>query len=105
MKIQPASFVPKTSKYAGHLCNGISLQVVDRKLFQPLPAAIELIRCVRQKYPEQFRWNSEHFDRLAGSGQLRLAIEQGQTTEEILQAWRPALREFDVHRKEHLLYR
>ena len=43
-------------------------------------------------------------DKLAGSKQLRLAIEQGQSAEQIKQSWKPGIQAFKELRKPYLLY-
>ena len=101
---QPANFVPTQSKFAGQMCRGVEIQVVERARFLPVPGAIELLKAVRSKYPKNFQWRSEHFDRLAGSSSLRLAIDQGRSIQEILLQWQDSLREFDRKRREFFLY-
>jgi uncharacterized protein YbbC (DUF1343 family) len=46
----------------------------------------------------------DFMDKLAGSNQLRLAIEQGQSAEQIKRSWKPGIRAFKVQRKPFLLY-
>jgi uncharacterized protein YbbC (DUF1343 family) len=46
----------------------------------------------------------DFMDKLAGSNQLRLAIEQGQSAEQIKQSWKPGIRAFKAQRKPYLLY-
>ncbi len=103
-KFRAASFIPTQSKFAGQTCRGVEIQVIDRTRFRPVPGAIELLKAVRSNYPEHFQWNSDHFDRLAGSSRLRLAIDQGRGTREILWEWENRLREFNLKSKEFFLY-
>ena len=46
----------------------------------------------------------DFMDKLAGSKQLRLAIEQGQSAEQIKQSWKPGIQAFKELRKPYLLY-
>ncbi|MDX3775082.1 DUF1343 domain-containing protein [Chromatiaceae bacterium AAb-1] len=43
-------------------------------------------------------------DKLAGTDQLRLQIEQGWSEQQIRQSWQPALQEFRTRRQPYLLY-
>ena len=43
-------------------------------------------------------------DKLAGTNQLRLAIEQGKTAQQIQQSWLPGINAFKEQRKPYLLY-
>lgn len=46
----------------------------------------------------------DFMDKLAGTNQLRLAIEQGQSAKQIQQSWQPGLQAFKQLRKPYLLY-
>ena len=46
----------------------------------------------------------DFMDKLAGSKQLRLAIEQGQSAKQIEQSWQPGIQAFKQLRKPYLLY-
>jgi uncharacterized protein YbbC (DUF1343 family) len=46
----------------------------------------------------------DFMDKLAGSNQLRLAIEQGQSAQQIKQSWQPGIQAFKQLRKPYLLY-
>jgi uncharacterized protein YbbC (DUF1343 family) len=101
---EPASFIPTQSKYKGQRCQGVEFHVIDRTIVQPVLVAVELLACVRNKYPEYFQWRSEHFDQLVGSDRLRLAIDQKHGTEEIFSEWSKNLNDFDQKRKQFFLY-
>ena len=103
-KFLAASFIPTQSKFTGQTCRGVEIQIMDRTRFRPLPGTIELLKAVRSKYSEHFQWNRDHFDRLAGSSQLRLAIDQGQGTQEIILEWQHRLKDFEQKRQKFLLY-
>ena len=46
----------------------------------------------------------DFMDKLAGSNQLRLAIQQGQSAQQIKQSWQPGIQAFKQLRKPYLLY-
>lgn len=48
--------------------------------------------------------HSSFMDKLAGTDQLRLAIENGKTAEQIKQGWQAGLKQFEKQRKPYLLY-
>lgn len=97
-------FTPSLSKFARQKCQGVELEVTDRNHFQPVTAALALIQWVRQTYPAKFRWNEEHFDRLAGTRSLRLALEANQPIEEIERGWQSQLAEYDGRWRKAWLY-
>ncbi|WP_174583231.1 exo-beta-N-acetylmuramidase NamZ family protein [Candidatus Methylacidithermus pantelleriae] len=51
-----AYFEPAFHKYAGKLCGGAQLHVLDRHSFKSFDTGIEVINTIRQLYPEQFQW-------------------------------------------------
>jgi uncharacterized protein YbbC (DUF1343 family) len=46
----------------------------------------------------------DFMDKLAGSNQLRLAIQQGQSAQQIKESWQPGIQAFKQLRKPYLLY-
>jgi len=101
---RPVSFTPVSSKYQGQVCQGIQLHVTDRQRFQPILAALHILSLIRREYPGQFQWRESGFDRLAGSDDVRKAIEQGTPAERIVASWQAELKKFDEIRKKHFLY-
>jgi uncharacterized protein YbbC (DUF1343 family) len=47
---------------------------------------------------------NNYFNTLAGNSNLRKAIEEGHTEEEIRQSWKSGLDQFKQNRKKYLLY-
>jgi uncharacterized protein YbbC (DUF1343 family) len=78
---------PGDQKYADSTIAALRLEVVDRSEYDPTAAAIRLLWAVREVHPAQFRWNASHFDRLAGTGALRAALEAGDAPASIVAGW------------------
>jgi uncharacterized protein YbbC (DUF1343 family) len=55
-------FQPTFQKFAGELCGGAQLHVTDREIFQPFRTAVELIKRIRQLYPDEFRWKEPPYE-------------------------------------------
>lgn len=53
---------------------------------------------------EVFFERAEFMDKLAGTDKLRLAIEAGQSQQQIKQSWQKSLARFKKQRKPYLLY-
>jgi uncharacterized protein YbbC (DUF1343 family) len=89
-------------KLEGQVLSGIDLrhstqQGLDLKIFVK----------AYQQFSElglNFFERPDFLDKLAGTDQLRLAIEQGQSTKKIRQSWQPGLQAFKRRRKPYLLY-
>jgi uncharacterized protein YbbC (DUF1343 family) len=100
-----AWFKPSASKFAGEECSGVEIHVTDTRSYRSVTAAVALICAVRKQHPAEFKFRERSFDRLAGTGALRKAIEAGRTHTEIVASWRKGLADFLERREPYLLYR
>jgi uncharacterized protein YbbC (DUF1343 family) len=55
-------FQPTFHKFAGELCGGAQLHVIDRETFQPFLTGVEIIKRIRKIYPEQFQWKQPPYE-------------------------------------------
>jgi uncharacterized protein YbbC (DUF1343 family) len=55
-------FQPTFHKFAGELCAGAQLHVTDRDTFRPFQTGIEIIRAIRNLYPDQFDWKQPPYE-------------------------------------------
>ena len=55
-------FKPTFHKFAGELCGGAQLHILDRQKFQPFLTGVEIIKCIRKNYPEQFQWKQPPYE-------------------------------------------
>jgi uncharacterized protein YbbC (DUF1343 family) len=95
VRIESVSFTPKSQegksqspKFENQLCNGIRFFIVDRKKIKPFEIAVRLLCALQLAYPTKLEWESDFFDKLAGTNRLRLMIQSGASVSEILDAAR-----------------
>jgi uncharacterized protein YbbC (DUF1343 family) len=55
-------FQPTFHKFAGELCGGAQLHLIDRETFCPFMTGVEIIKRVRKIYPEQFQWKQPPYE-------------------------------------------
>ncbi len=55
-------FQPTFQKFAGELCGGAQLYVLDREKFLPFLTGLEIIKRIRKIYPEQFQWKQPPYE-------------------------------------------
>src|SRR6516162_11936420 len=55
-------FQPTFQKFAGQLCGGAQIHVIDRENFRPFQTGIELIRMIRRLYPNHFAWKQPPYE-------------------------------------------
>lgn len=90
-------------KFPGQTLPGVRLVLTDRESYRPVAASILLIDAIHRLHPEELEWHVAHFDRLAGTDRLRLAIEAGEV-EGLLREWEEDAERFRDRREPYLLY-
>jgi uncharacterized protein YbbC (DUF1343 family) len=92
-------------KYEGQLCHGLLLSVTDPRQFQSVAFGLHLICAAKKLHPDKFAWNSQRSPRLMfGNDETPVAIDAGQTAEQIIESWNPDLVTFQLIREKYLLY-
>jgi uncharacterized protein YbbC (DUF1343 family) len=104
VKFRPVRFEPTDSKWAGQVCGGVQLHVLDRAAFRPVTVGLHLIATLKGLYPDQFAWRLPHFDRLMGTDQVRRQLDAGTPVQDIVAGWLPDLETFAPQRQKVLLY-
>ena len=106
LRFSAAWFMPQFSKYAGQLCGGARLHVVDPAALRSVDAGVRIIRLAMEMYPEfsfrppdgSGRW---HVDLSSGSSDLR---NPALSADKILARWRVEEESFQPRWQKHLLY-
>jgi len=101
---RPIVFTPQFSKHSGEACHGVAIHITDRKLVKPIEIAVMMLRLLIDKHPNDFEFRESHFDRLAGSSELRETLLAGTPCENIIESWSSDLEQFQERRKPYLLY-
>ena len=110
---RPVHFQPTFHKFAGEICGGVQLHIVDRESFKPVITGVAIISALRRLYPDHFEWKQPPyeyvydklpFDVINGSARLREQIESGVSVSEIEDSWRRGLSGFAGRRSDYLFY-
>jgi len=110
---RPLHFQPTFHKFAGEVCGGIQLHVVDRDSFKPVITGVAIISAIRRLYPDLFAWKTPPyeyvydklpFDIINGSARIREQIESSVSVFEIEASWHNELSDFAERRRGYLLY-
>ena len=107
VRFEPTRFTPRSpsdGKFDGVEVSGVRL-IATSADYDPTEAAVALLVEARRMSGDDWRWLASHFDRLAGTDQIREAIESGAGVDEIRQGWDEALAEFVRAREPYLIYR
>jgi uncharacterized protein YbbC (DUF1343 family) len=106
-------FQPTFQKHSKETCGGAQLHVTEREAFEPIIAGVATVKIARDLYAEHFEWKAppyeyvydkNPFDVIAGTDKLRLAIERGESLEQIQDSWQEDLTAFKKEREPFLLY-
>jgi uncharacterized protein YbbC (DUF1343 family) len=108
VRFEPVVFTPERpgdGKFGGEAVRGVRFHVIDRATYDPTRAAIAALVEIHRLHPDSLEWRASHFDRLAGTDQVRLRVLQGASLEEITAGWETQRRAFEKVRERYLLYR
>ncbi len=103
----PIRFTPSNpgdGKFGDEEVGGIRI-VADGPRYDPTEAALALLVETRALSGDQWEWKISHFDRLAGTATMRVAVDAGATHHELREGWTEALTSFETLRAPYLLYR
>ena len=110
---RPLFFEPTFHKHAKQPCGGCQIHVTDRRAFEPMRVAVELLAEFRRQAPARFEWRKPPYeyedvippiDILYGSDGLRTGIDAGRGAAEIVEPWRADEDAFRARRDKYLLY-
>jgi uncharacterized protein YbbC (DUF1343 family) len=107
VRIEAVTFVPHEppdGKYGGIENRGIRFITTDRATYDPVRASVAALIEIQALHADSLRFRESHFDRLAGTDGLRLAVLRGTTLEEITRPWTAQLEAFRALRQPYLLY-
>jgi len=102
VRFVPLSFKPKSSIYAGEICNGVNLIVTDRNVLDSPELGVELASALFNLYPGDYK--IETILSLLGSKSDLEAIKSGEDPRRIAEEWREPLKAFQKVRTKYLLY-
>lgn len=107
VEIRAVAFTPESpsdGRFGGEEISGIRLTVTDRSAYDPVRTAVAALLAARRLSGDAWEWRVRHFDRLAGSDRLRLAIDRGAPLDEITSEWAAGVAAFEALRRPYLLY-
>ncbi len=111
---RPLWFEPTFQKYAGRLCGGAQIHVIDRVRFKPFKTAVAILKAVRDLHPEYNLWKEPPYeyeaikmpiDILFGTDKFRKDIDRGESLQTMEDWWtRQSIYFKNNIREQYLLY-
>lgn len=102
VRFTPSS--PSDGKFDGEEISGVALSATGPE-YDPTVAALALLLEIRKMSGDRWEWRVGHFDRLAGTDDIRKGVEAGGSLDELTAGWAEALAEFRTLRAPYLIYR
>ncbi|HEY2067108.1 MAG TPA: DUF1343 domain-containing protein [Gemmatimonadaceae bacterium] len=90
-------------KFGGQTIPMIKVRVTDRNAVRPVAVGVRMLRAIYARHPADFKWRVQQIDRLAGTDQLRPAVEQN-TVDALLRKWNADAAEFAKRTRRYLIY-
>ena len=110
MKIPGIRFEARTAavaqgdKHGGRTIPMVRLHVTDRNAATPVAAAVWLMRTIYKRHPREWAWQRGNgAERLAGTDQLRRAVETGDV-DALLARWRRESEAFEASTRAYRMY-
>jgi len=91
-------------KFGGQTIPMIKVIVTDRDRVRAPESGLRMLRAIYARHVKEWQWRERQIDRLAGTDELRAAVEQG-TVDALVKKWDAQAKAFEATRKPFLLYR
>lgn len=108
---RPVYFTPTFSKHQGRLCQGVEVHVTDPRAFRPVETSLHLLASARAQNEQAFAWvpplgeqGQWFIDLLAGTDELRLALEAGRDVTDIIASWQDDVSAWNRQRANYTIY-
>lgn len=98
----PIRFTPDASKFADERCGGVNIVVVDRSQFRPVRTGLEIARCLRRLYPDD--WQATKLERLLCSQKTLDGVLECKPVDELERMYAAELEQFRQRRSKFMLY-
>lgn len=85
---------PGDGKFDGVEVGGVRV-IATGTGYDPTVAALAMLQLAREASGDAWLWRTAHFDRLAGTDQLRLGLEEGRSYVDLARTWSAGLDEFN----------
>ena len=111
--LQEYLFRPTFHKWAGELCRGFMIHILDPSAYQPYYTTLSLLKAVMEVHPQDFEWKKPPYeyeykkkpiDMIMGSVSLRRGLESGESLPLMREKWLPDVESYMNWRRPYLLY-
>ena len=96
-------------KHGGLSIPAVRIHVTDKNAFEPVPAAVWLMREIYRRHPQEWSWQrGTGAERLSGTAQLRAAVSSSEPNDkavtDLLARWQKESAAFQQDTRKYLIY-
>ena len=102
VRFVPMDFKPLSGIFAGEVCHGVQIVLIDRQALEPVEMGVELLAALWRLSPQNFKLDGTL--RLVGSRKVVESIRTGENPARIWYDWQEDLEKFKTIRAQFLLY-
>lgn len=103
VRFRSAGFKPNSGVHSGELCQGVTIQILDRPAIRSVRMSLAIAETLHRMYPGQFQLDK--IIELLGSQSTLAALKRGEPPAQIEAAWAAGLAKFRATRAKYLIYR
>ncbi len=106
VRFEATTFTPERPgdrKFPETAVQGVRFVALDES-YDPTRTAVAALEAARFQSGEHWEWRVSHFDRLAGTDELRRSLDAGWTWERAVASWTEPLQAFIALRTPYLIY-
>lgn len=101
--LREVGFEPTSNKWSGQLCWGFFMHVIDHMKYDSYETSLRLLQEIIRNHNDEFQWKAGayeyDFEKLAidlilGDENLRKGIENLESIDSLIEAWRPGLKDY-----------
>jgi uncharacterized protein YbbC (DUF1343 family) len=101
-KVIETRYRPFFSKYAGDVCNGLDIHILDRENFRPIRFSLKLLHEIMEQ--EEFQFYEDYFDKVMGTDIVRKYL-QNNDIERVFEMMEKDEEKFNEKRSGIILYK
>ncbi|MBU0529847.1 DUF1343 domain-containing protein, partial [bacterium] len=108
---KPIMFTPvsipsmvKYPKFENKNCNGVKISVANRGNFNSILTGVSVLWAINKLYPDSLVINKDFMEKLWGSDNLYLQLQDRKTPSEIINSYQNELNNFKQIRNKYLIY-
>jgi uncharacterized protein YbbC (DUF1343 family)/CubicO group peptidase (beta-lactamase class C family) len=102
VRFVPMDFKPLSDIFAGEVCHGVQIVLIDRQALEPTEMGVELLAALWRLSPQNFKLDGTLH--LVGSRKVLESIRSGQSPARIWYDWQEGVEAFKKVRAQYLLY-